>query len=112
MGYCIDGWWLNQQFCCWEIDGEEEGACEAWRTWSAYGPGRYLIYVLLAVSQPYLRLTRVILLDLWADVIFTRVGTPSRLFCEIRCWFRNIRNKVHIGWIRHARLLGAFDIGH
>ncbi|QRV79660.1 ClC voltage-gated chloride channel protein [Ceratobasidium sp. AG-Ba] len=49
MGYCVDGWWLNQQFCCWEIDGEEESACAAWRTWSAYAPGRYLIYVLLAM---------------------------------------------------------------
>lgn len=49
MGYCIDGWWLNQQFCCWEIDGEEEGACASWRPWSAYWPGRYLVYVLLAM---------------------------------------------------------------
>ncbi|KAG9124943.1 glycerol ethanol, ferric requiring protein [Ceratobasidium sp. 392] len=30
-------------------DGEEEGACASWRTWSAYAPGRYLIYVLLAM---------------------------------------------------------------
>ncbi|CEL60646.1 putative chloride channel protein UM03490-D OS=Ustilago maydis (strain 521 / FGSC 9021) GN=UM11084,2 PE=3 SV=1 [Rhizoctonia solani AG-1 IB] len=49
MGYCVDGWWLNQQFCCWEIDGEEESACASWRTWSAYSPGRYLVYVLLAM---------------------------------------------------------------
>ncbi|CAE6435892.1 unnamed protein product [Rhizoctonia solani] len=49
MGYCIDGWWLNQQFCCWEIDGQEESACASWRSWSAYSPGRYLVYVLLAM---------------------------------------------------------------
>ncbi|CAE6458794.1 unnamed protein product, partial [Rhizoctonia solani] len=49
MGYCVDGWWLNQQFCCWEIDGEEESACASWRSWSAYSPGRYLVYVLLAM---------------------------------------------------------------
>ncbi|KAF8712293.1 chloride channel, partial [Rhizoctonia solani] len=49
MGYCVDGWWLNQQFCCWEIDGEEESACASWRPWSAYSPGRYLVYVLLAM---------------------------------------------------------------
>ncbi|KAG8735124.1 glycerol ethanol, ferric requiring protein [Ceratobasidium sp. 414] len=30
-------------------DGEEESACASWRTWSAYAPGRYLIYVLLAM---------------------------------------------------------------
>ncbi|KAB5588747.1 Chloride channel protein [Ceratobasidium theobromae] len=48
MGYCSDGWWLNQQFCCWEIDGDEE-SCAAWRSWSAYWPGRYLVYVLLAM---------------------------------------------------------------
>ncbi|KAL5631205.1 hypothetical protein ACGC1H_006896 [Rhizoctonia solani] len=49
MGYCVDGWWLNQQFCCWEIDGQEESACASWRSWSAYSPGRYLVYVLLAM---------------------------------------------------------------
>ena len=24
MGYCSDGWWLNQNFCCWEIDADAE----------------------------------------------------------------------------------------
>ncbi|KZS98475.1 Cl-channel protein [Sistotremastrum niveocremeum HHB9708] len=49
MGYCSDGWWLNQQVCCWEIDGAEEGACSTWRTWSPLAPGRWLIYVLFAM---------------------------------------------------------------
>ena len=22
LGYCSTGWWLNQQYCCWEIEGE------------------------------------------------------------------------------------------
>lgn len=47
MGYCSDGWWLNQQFCCWEIDGEDEG-CSSWHLWSSVSFARYLIYVMFA----------------------------------------------------------------
>lgn len=50
MGYCSDGWWLNQQFCCWEIDGE---GCAAWRPWSTVGAARWIIYVIFAVSPLY-----------------------------------------------------------
>ncbi|KAF5355445.1 hypothetical protein D9758_006397 [Tetrapyrgos nigripes] len=49
MGYCSDGWWLNQQFCCWEIEGEETDACDTWHPWSTVTPARYTIYVLFAV---------------------------------------------------------------
>ena len=48
MGYCSDGWWLNQQFCCWEIEGDED-VCEAWHQWSDVMPARWAIYVLFAV---------------------------------------------------------------
>ncbi|EJD02821.1 uncharacterized protein FOMMEDRAFT_107818 [Fomitiporia mediterranea MF3/22] len=47
MGYCSDGWWLNQQFCCWEIEGDED-ACDSWHPWSSVAPVRWLIYVLFA----------------------------------------------------------------
>ena len=49
MGYCSDGWWLNQQFCCWEIEGGDEDTCEAWHQWSDVMPARWAIYVLFAV---------------------------------------------------------------
>ncbi|EIW62694.1 Cl-channel protein [Trametes versicolor FP-101664 SS1] len=48
MGYCADGWWLNQQFCCWEIEGGDEDTCEAWHQWSNVMPARWAIYVLFA----------------------------------------------------------------
>ncbi|KAI0633604.1 Cl-channel protein [Trametes polyzona] len=48
MGYCSDGWWLNQQFCCWEIEGGDEDTCEAWHQWSDVMPARWAIYVLFA----------------------------------------------------------------
>ncbi|KAI0786594.1 chloride channel [Abortiporus biennis] len=48
MGYCSDGWWLNQNFCCWEIDGDDD-ICESWHSWSTAGPARWFIYVLFAV---------------------------------------------------------------
>ncbi|KAI0645842.1 Cl-channel protein [Trametes meyenii] len=48
MGYCSDGWWLNQQFCCWEIEGGDEDTCEAWHQWSNVMAARWFIYVLFA----------------------------------------------------------------
>jgi hypothetical protein len=51
MGYCHDGWWLNQQFCCWEIEGEEDNACDSWHPWSTVTIARWFIYVIFAVSS-------------------------------------------------------------
>ncbi|KAF7315867.1 Chloride channel protein [Mycena indigotica] len=48
MGYCHDGWWLNQQFCCWEIDDENIDGCNSWHPWSTVGIARWTIYVLFA----------------------------------------------------------------
>ena len=53
MGYCSDGWWLNQQFCCWEIEGGDEDTCEAWHQWSNAMPARWAIYVLFAVRNMF-----------------------------------------------------------
>ncbi|KAI0779526.1 Cl-channel protein [Fomes fomentarius] len=50
MGYCSDGWWLNQQFCCWEIEGGDDDTCEAWHQWSDVMPARWAIYVLFAAA--------------------------------------------------------------
>ena len=50
MGYCYDGWWLNQQFCCWEIEGDEN-ACDSWHPWSTVSLARWLIYVIFAVRS-------------------------------------------------------------
>ena len=52
MGYCNDGWWLNQQFCCWEIEGEDE-ICDSWHFWSDVFTARWFIYVIFAVSACY-----------------------------------------------------------
>ncbi|KAI0358600.1 Cl-channel protein [Trametes cingulata] len=48
MGYCSVGWWLNQQFCCWEIEGGDEDTCEDWHQWSDVMLARWFIYVLFA----------------------------------------------------------------
>jgi chloride channel 3/4/5 len=50
MGYCADGWWLNQGFCCWEIDGDDADGCASWQPWSTYTLGRWAVYVFFAVS--------------------------------------------------------------
>lgn len=57
MGYCNTGWWLNQKFCCWEIEpsgsvdggGGEEG-CDDWVTWSKFSAFQYVAYVFFSVS--------------------------------------------------------------
>lgn len=49
-GYCVDGWWLNQQFCCWEVETDDE-FCPAWRPWSSVTPGRWLAYISFAVRS-------------------------------------------------------------
>ncbi|THH01086.1 hypothetical protein EW026_g1533 [Hermanssonia centrifuga] len=48
MGYCSDGWWLNQQFCCWEIEYDDEDACDSWHSWSSVGPAQWTIFVIFA----------------------------------------------------------------
>ena len=62
MGYCSDGWWLNQHFCCWEIESDETDVCDSWHPWSNVTVARWFIYVIFAVSAllllPLARLTR------------------------------------------------------
>jgi len=48
-GYCSDGWWLNEQFCCWEIEGEEVDGCDSWHPWSHIMLGRWFVFVMFAV---------------------------------------------------------------
>ncbi|KAI0001275.1 voltage-gated chloride channel [Russula compacta] len=50
MGYCSDGWWLNQQFCCWELDGDDDSGCDSWHLWSTVSIARWFIYMLFAAS--------------------------------------------------------------
>lgn len=50
MGYCSDGWWLNQQFCCWEVEGDEVDGCESWKPWTTVSLGRWIIFIGFAVS--------------------------------------------------------------
>lgn len=80
MGYCRQGWWLNQKFCCWEIEanpnfqnnilnpnsnftlgsasgivglGATEEGCNDWITWTTFLPIRYLAYVFCSVMFAY-----------------------------------------------------------
>jgi chloride channel 3/4/5 len=47
LGYCTQGWWLNRNFCWWEI---EEGLCEDWVTWTGWSGVQWVVYVIFAVS--------------------------------------------------------------
>lgn len=51
LGYCKEGWWLNQKFCCWEMDDLSEGdACADWQTWTQWTVVQWGFYVAFAVS--------------------------------------------------------------
>ena len=60
-GYCYDGWWLNQQFCCWEIEFDDENGCDSWHPWSLVWPGQYTVYIIFAVSITGRRLFTLVL---------------------------------------------------
>lgn len=53
LGYCSDGWWLNRNFCCWELDNSNYG-CPNWHFWSPNSVGRWFVYVLCAVIFSYI----------------------------------------------------------
>jgi hypothetical protein len=44
LGFCSQGWYLNQQFCCWQ-----EPQCQAFNPWSSLTLISYLFYILFAV---------------------------------------------------------------
>ncbi|CAG8544340.1 4591_t:CDS:10 [Diversispora eburnea] len=46
-GYCKNSWWLNQKFCCWEIE-EQDGSCEEWIDWSSHYVIRWFCYVVFS----------------------------------------------------------------
>jgi chloride channel 3/4/5 len=52
LGYCSDGWWLNRDFCCWELDDSDSG-CANWHVWSPTSVGRWFVYVVFAVIFSY-----------------------------------------------------------
>ncbi|CAJ0651298.1 13721_t:CDS:10, partial [Entrophospora sp. SA101] len=47
MGYCKNSWWLNQKFCCWEIE-KEDGSCEEWQNWSSYFIINWIFFIFFA----------------------------------------------------------------
>ncbi|CAL1706212.1 unnamed protein product [Somion occarium] len=53
MGYCADGWWLNQQFCCWEIEGDD-ALCDSWHPWSNVTAARWTIYIIFASAFSFI----------------------------------------------------------
>ncbi|ORE11226.1 hypothetical protein BCV72DRAFT_220089 [Rhizopus microsporus var. microsporus] len=56
IGYCSTAWWLNQKFCCWQME-EPDGGCADWTDWSEFvnlGPDVYIVkwlfYILWATT--------------------------------------------------------------
>ncbi|CAG8468570.1 9921_t:CDS:10 [Paraglomus brasilianum] len=47
LGYCKNSWWLNQKFCCWEIE-REDGSCDEWQNWSQHFIINWLFYIMFA----------------------------------------------------------------
>ncbi|GJJ06304.1 hypothetical protein Clacol_000495 [Clathrus columnatus] len=87
MGYCRDAWWLNRQFCCWEID-LEEGNCTSWRSWGFYTPEKWIIYVIFAAIFSLLSASLV--------KIFARYAAGSGI-SEIKCIIAGFVMKGYLG---------------
>ncbi|CAG8488915.1 10203_t:CDS:10 [Ambispora leptoticha] len=49
LGYCKNSWWLNQKFCCWEIE-REDGSCEEWENWSRFYIINWFFYIFFATT--------------------------------------------------------------
>jgi chloride channel 3/4/5 len=103
-GYCADGWWLSQQFCCWEIEGDDIGACHSWHLWSSFTLARWLIYVLFAVRFRSIPLFRGADALEHTDPIFFCGRLSRSLYSEVCGRFGDIRDQVYPGWVRYARI--------
>ena len=86
-GYCSDGWWLNEQFCCWEIEGEDVDGCDSWHTWSNVMMGRWTVFVFFAVSVCSFE-SNIQVLRRRVDVILIRRGTSSKINGKVCSGFR------------------------
>jgi chloride channel 3/4/5 len=73
MGYCMDGWWLNSQLCCWEVESDDE-FCPSWHLWSTATLARWLIYVMFAVSPLCLHISDVDKVHVYLQAIFSFVA--------------------------------------
>ena len=105
MGYCSDAWWLNQAFCCWEMEGEEVDGCDSWHSWSTVPLARWTIFVLFAVSwkRPASRNSASYILK---DFLCLRGVSSCSFPCKVCRWIWHFRDQVHPGWLRHAGFLG------
>ena len=102
MGYCYDGWWLNRQFCCWEIENDDAG-CESWHRWSTVLPVRWTVYVIFAVSTllytvPYDSAKR-------TGYIFFHRSPPCAVDREVCGGVWYIGDQVYYRRIHHERVL-------
>lgn len=113
MGYCSDGWWLNQQFCCWEIDDEGD-TCEAWHQWSTAMPARWAIYVLFAVRAAHCVTCDMevsfLMFKYSVGRILLHCGASSAVISQICRGFWYLRDQVHYWRIHHEGLLGILDV--
>ena len=110
MGYCYDGWWLNQQFCCWEIDTDGD-ACDSWHQWSDFTPVRWVVYVIFAVRFTSIKNRSGPVDDFTAAGIVLVYCRPSRaVLGKIRRRVWDIRDQVHFDRIRNERIPWALDV--
>ncbi|KAI9279140.1 chloride channel [Sporodiniella umbellata] len=99
LGYCQNAWWLNQKFCCWEIENSD-GGCADWKDWGesmGFGPDIYVIkwlfYVLWAVSRYTLSVA--------SNLSLGKEGPSVHMACCVgnviaRCFKKFIRSKAEM----------------
>lgn len=111
MGYCSDGWWLNRQFCCWEIEGGDEG-CDSWHSWSTAVAVRWTIYVLFAVRLHVTRSKESYSSRLHSGHVLLHSGPSCEIYSEVCGRVRYIRDQVYSGWLCHERIPWFRDVLH
>lgn len=112
LGYCSNAWWLNQKFCCWEIEnsGKKEkrkkrkikntilkhstdGSCADWTDWGEFmnlGPNVYVVkwisYVLWAVKYiDYITINKKLIAHTLTDIICYNMCLPCQNICPLCC---------------------------
>jgi len=131
MGYCSDGWWLNQQFCCWELDADLDSGCNSWHLWSTVSVARWFIYVLFAVRYhlphtpphtTYCFLGAFVSFSLVSQIrqlmnlrkgrIFLRRVTPRPVSGKVRGRLWDPGDQVHRLGFHHAGIPRFLDVPH
>ena len=103
LGYCSQGWYLNQQFCCWQESSE---TCTTWKSWSSLTLISYIFYILFAVLLSRRRLMKILFAICSAFLVkaFAPYAAGSGI-SEIKCIIAGFTMKGFLGFTTYSSSL-------